>query len=241
MATVKKLTSWSFSRYGDYKKCPLSAKLKHIDKIQEPKGPAMARGIDIHNMAEAYIKGTLKKLPPELALLKDEFNKLKALYKKKALPVIVEDNWAFTKDWTETSWQDWVGCWVRIKLDAAHYSTETRLVVTDWKSGKFRVEQNEDYLEQLELYALAAFLLHEHIEEVEPRLAYTDEGVFYPPADKPIVYTRKDIPRLRKLWDNRVKPMMNDTSFLPKPNDKCRWCFYGQSGKVKGGPGLCKY
>ena len=33
---IKPLTSWSFSRYSDYKTCPLKAKLKHIDKIQEP-------------------------------------------------------------------------------------------------------------------------------------------------------------------------------------------------------------
>ena len=64
---AKAVTSWSFSRYGDYKKCPLAFKLKHIDKIQEPKSPAMQRGIDIHNLAEAYVVGKLAKLPPELA------------------------------------------------------------------------------------------------------------------------------------------------------------------------------
>lgn len=113
------LTSWSYSRYSDWRQCPLKAKLKHIDKIKEPGNAAMERGSKIHEDAERYIKGTAVKLAPELALFKDEFKMLRALYKKKALPMVVEDNWAFTATWTETAWNDWVNCWVRIKLDCA--------------------------------------------------------------------------------------------------------------------------
>ena len=39
----KKFTSWSFSRYMDYKGCPAKAKYKHLDKLQEPPNDAMAR------------------------------------------------------------------------------------------------------------------------------------------------------------------------------------------------------
>ena len=79
MATAKKvipikpLTSWSFSRYQDYKSCPAKAKYKHIDKLKEPPSPAMERGAAIHNLCEQYVRGTLAKLPPELKLFKDEF------------------------------------------------------------------------------------------------------------------------------------------------------------------------
>jgi len=240
---IKQLTSWSFSRYSTYKVCPLKAKISFIDKIQEPPNEAMSRGNAIHTLAEEFIKGKAAKLAPELKLFEKEFKRLRAMFKKVSQAMVVEDQWAFTKDWDETQWNNWAACYVRIKLDCAHHEGEAVMMVTDWKTGKFRPEQNEEYVEQLELYALSALLLHEHIEEVIPRLAYTDLGRIYPNGtDEPVLsYTRKDIPRLKKLWEKRVKPMMSDTTFAPRPNDKCKWCWYGQSKKAAGGPGLCKY
>lgn len=238
---IKAATSWSFSRYSDYKQCPLKFKLKHLDKIKEPPNQAMARGAAIHTLAEQYIKSKIAHLPPELKLFESELKALRKQFKKSINGMVVEDNWSFTKDWQETEWNNWVHCWVRIKLDCAHHESDDILIVTDWKTGKFRTEMNEDYVEQLELYALAALLLHPHLKEVRPRLAYLDQGTVYPEEDEPLIFMPKDIDRLKKIWANRTKAMMNDTTFAPKPNDKCRWCFYGQSGKANGGPGLCKY
>lgn len=242
MATKPKaFTSWSFSRYSDYKRCPLAAKLKHLDKIAEPKNDAMQRGADVHDEAEAYLKGTIAKLPIVLINFQDEFKKLRTLYKKRAVGIIVEDTWAFTNTWDRTEWNNWLACWVRIKLDCAHVIDENVMIVTDWKTGKFRPELNEEYIEQLELYALAALILHPWVEEVRPRLVYLDAKEIYPSDDKPIVYRQADVEKLKKLWERRTKAMFVDKKFAPKANDKCKWCFYGQSGKAKGGPGLCKF
>lgn len=243
---VPQLTSWSYSRYSDWRQCPLKAKLKHIDRIKEPSNSAMERGNAIHKGAEAYIKSEVPAtaLMAELKLFKDEFKKLRALYKKKALPMVVEDNWAFTADWTETQWDDWVGCWVRIKLDAAHYVADNVMVVTDWKSGKPNAYKKVEYEEQLELYALAALLLHEHLERVHVRIGWTDVGQMMGPTDAngaEVVYTRAHITLLRKKWNARVKPMMADTTFVPKPNAMCRYCWFGQAKKAEGGPGICKF
>jgi len=237
--TTPRLTSWSYSRYSDWRQCPLKAKLKHIDKLKEPPNPAMDRGNQIHKDAEAYIKGTAARLAPDLALFKDEFKMLRALYKKKSLPMVVEDNWAFASDWSISRWDDWVNCWVRIKLDCAHYVDAAIMVVTDWKSGKFSERKAAEYLEQLELYALSAMLMHDHLEAVQVRIGWTDAGEMYPP--EPLQYTRKDLKSLQKKWSDRVKPMMADTKFAPKPNNLCSWCYFGQAGKAKGGPGLCKF
>lgn len=238
---IKRITSWSFSRYSDYKACPLKAKLKHLDKINEPPNPAMARGAAIHNMAEDYLKGKAKTLSPDLKLFEKEFKQLREIFKRRTNAGVVEDNWAFTKDWQETQWNNWAHCWVRIKLDCAHFVEDDVLVVTDWKTGKFRPEKNEEYVEQLELYALAALLLYPHLSAVYPYLAYTDQGTVYPPDGEPMVFTRDDVPKLTKLWAKRVAPMMNDKIFAPRANEGCRWCWYGQSKKSAGGPGLCKY
>lgn len=239
-AKPNRFTAWSWSRYSDYKLCPLKAKLAHIDKIREPKNQAMMRGAEIHDKARDFIKGIIKKLPAELASFKDEFSKLKRLYKKKILGAIVEEDWAYRKDWTQTAWNDWAECYLRVKLDVAYYEDEETLIMIDWKTGKFREEMHEEYMEQLELYALAALMLLPHVYKVKPLLKYTDLGQTFP-TGKSLVFDRREVSALKKTWEKRLRPMMNDTVFAPRPNDKCRWCFYGQSGKSKGGPGLCKF
>lgn len=235
-AKPTKITAWSFSRYSVYKQCPALAKYKFIDKLKEPGSPAMERGAEIHTKAEQYIKGQIRSMPAELKLFADEFKELRKQYKKKISGMVVEDSWSFTKNWSETTWNDWVNCWLRIKLDCAHHLDGETLIISDWKTGKFRAEMNEEYVEQLELYALAALILMPHLSEVRPRLVYVDSGTIYPPADKPLVFVRADVPKLKKLWEKRTKAMMNDIRFSPRPNDKCRWCHFSKS---KGGQ--CKF
>jgi PD-(D/E)XK nuclease superfamily len=231
---LPKVTSWSFSRLSDYNQCPAKFKYKHIDKMKEPPNAAMARGSEIHNLAEGYVKGAGRTLPPELKKFEAEFKMLRKLYKGAKLPMVVEDNWAFTESWELTEWNNWAECWVRIKLDCAHHLDAETLVVTDYKTGKFRDDQNETYMSQLELYALSAMLQMPHVTRVLPRLLYLDHGVSFPQTA--LEYTREDIPRLQKIWATRVKPMFLDTRFAPKPNRFCSYCHFSSS---KGGP--CQY
>jgi CRISPR/Cas system-associated exonuclease Cas4 (RecB family) len=238
----QQITAWSFSRYSVYKQCPLKAKLKFIDKIKEPSNAAMERGAKIHDLAEGYIKGTVVRIPKELNEFKELFQHLRKQYKKAINGMVVEDTWAFTKNWDETVWNDWVHCWVRIKLDCAEHEDETTLLINDWKTGKYRTDNSEDYIEQLELYALAALLLYEHVEVVKPRLVYLDHGIIYPipGSDEELVFTRDDITKLKKLWEKRVKPMLRDKTFAPRPNNFCHWCHFRKSNVAHGG-GQCKY
>lgn len=237
-----RFTSWSYSRYVDFKLCPFKAKLKHLDKIQEPANDAMLRGTAIHKLAEDYIKGDIKRLPKELAKLKDDVNFLKKQFKKMVQGAAIEETWAFTSSWDRTTWNDWVKCWVRIKLDAAHFESPTVLVVTDWKTGKYRPDDQAEYLEQLELYALGGFLIYPHVETVRPRLGYLDHGIMYPSEEQGVIeFSRgKDFKTLQTRWDKRVKPMMIATTFPTRPNNKCRFCFYRKSNAAKGG-GQCKF
>lgn len=226
------LESWSFSRYNDYTQCPAKTKFKHLMRLKEPGSPQMQRGSDIHTIAEKYLKGELPpKVPPELKAFEAEFKRLRALYKGKKLPMYVEDDWAFTKDWDRTRWDDWAGCFLRVKLDCAHYETPDELVVTDWKTGKFSEYKYAEYLLQMELYALSALTLFPDLKSVSPRLMNVDYGKTYP--EVPAVYTRADLPALKKKWAARIKPMMADKTFKPKPNTMCRFCFYRKSN---GGP-----
>ncbi len=239
MAPFKVFKSWSSTRYQDWLQCPLKAKLKHLDKIKEPPNEAMERGSVIHSQAEKYIKGELARMPDALLHFKAEFDELKKLYKRKVPAMVVEDNWAFTAAWTQTEWDNWAECWVRIKLDCAHHVEGDILMVSDWKTGKYRKQDDDKYKEQLQLYALAAMLMMPHLKAVRVRLVYLDAHVIHPPEGY-IEYDQTDIPILKKLWEKRVKPMLADRTFAPRPNALCGWCHYRKSN-VENGGGQCKF
>jgi CRISPR/Cas system-associated exonuclease Cas4 (RecB family) len=236
MAPVRKqFTAWSFSRYMDYKACPAKASYKHLQGLKEPPNAAMQRGSDIHKLAEDYTKGTLKRLPAELKLFADHFKQLKAQKVK-----MVEESWTFRQDWTATEWNDWTGAWLRAKLDAGYINVEhNALVVVDHKTGKYREEKNNEYLEQLELYGTVGLVRHPTVAVVSPRLWYLDIGRVYPDPEKgedELEFFRGDAEKLKKKWVARIKPMMTDTTFKPTPGAACTYCHYRKSN---GGP--CQY
>lgn len=231
----KQITSWSFSRYFDYRKCPRKSFYKVIQRLPEPGNKAMERGNAIHKLAESYIKGEARRVPDELKKFTDLFKELKQLYKKKVGGVAVEDSWAFTKDWVQTTYDDWANCHVRIKVDCAANPGLDVLTIYDWKTGKYRAEQHADYLEQLELYVVGGFYQYTHVKAIQPKLVYLDQGAIYPEGE-PHIYQRKELPALTKKWEKRVLPMLSDTVFAPRPSHDCHYCHFRKSN---GGP--CQY
>ena len=234
----KKFKSWSYSRYRDWKRCPLYAKLKHLDKLPDgdPAGsPAMARGSAIGAMAEDFVKGKLKKLPPELDLFKAQFL---ALQKMKMKNVWVEESWCFKRDWSHAEWNDWNNVWLRVKMDLCGIDLPTNILIpVDHKTGKYRENELGSYLEQLEIYAMGGMVKHKQVAGASPRLWFLDEGLEYPQGvGDELFYPRSDLPLLQKKWIARIQPMFDDTSFRPRPNDKCKYCNYS---KARGGP--CKF
>lgn len=231
--SFKPLTSWSFSRYSAYTNCPAQFKYGTLEKRPVTKNPAMQRGADIHDKVSAFLTATKKAtMPTELRQFRDLVMEIKASRKKFPGKTVVEDTWAFRKDWSKTVWDDWNGCWVRIKLDAAYHVGDS-LYIIDWKTGKFRPERHQEYLEQLELYALGGLLIFPEAKVVEPRLVYLDEGTTHA---SDTVYSAADRPRLQKGWEKRVAPMFKDQTFKPKPSNLCRYCDFSKS---KSGP--CAY
>lgn len=230
---IKPLTSWSFSRYNLHQQCPAKFMYKNLMKLPEPANDAMLRGRTIHKLAEDYTKGLITKLPAELKLFKEEFAALKKQKVKH-----VEEKWTFRDDWSQTMWNDWNGAWLRIALDVGYVNVQhNAFVPIDHKTGKFSEYKLPEYLEQLELQALASFKQLPTIEVVSPRLWFLDQGIIYPnPEEEEIEYFRKDEAYLDKLWRGKIKPMMTDKTFKPQPGNACTFCNYK---KNNGGP--CKY
>lgn len=239
MPQPNKITSWSFSRYGLYTLCPAKTKYKHIDRLPEPGSEALDHGNAVHKSLENYLKSAMprpvKEHNPKVfgELLKN----LRMKRKRDPHSVQLEETWAFRSDWSETVWNDWNGCWLRIKVDCADIDGDADNIevrIYDWKTGKFRESSKADYELQLELYALGALLKFRDAKQVSvvPSLVYIDEGVQHSTG----VYTLADLPRLQKEWAARAKPLLSDTTFAPRPNNLCRWCAYR---KDAGGP--CKF
>jgi len=180
------VTSWSYSRYRDYKRCPWYFHEKHIAKKPDgdPAGsPAMARGSAIGAMAEDYVKGVLKKLPPELKLFAKQFEAIRKLkgYDREEPTVFVEESWCFDRDWKSVAWNDWDRVWLRVKMDLCGIDGPTNVLrPVDHKTGKYREYELPSYLEQLEIYALGGLLKFTDVVGVSPELWFLDEGLSYP-------------------------------------------------------------
>lgn len=254
--TTKQFTSWSYSRYRDYKRCPAFAKYKHLDKLPEPSSPAMARGSAIGAMAEDYVNGKLRNLPAELYAFKPHFEAARGLFKKGG--VYVEESWCFDNQWRpikhafpldskgemnwgafkEADWTAWRSIWLRVKMDLCGVDKGVNVLrPVDHKTGKYRENDIGSYLEQLEIYSLGGMLQFPDVVGASPELWFLDADVNYPSVNREeIYYDRKELPRLQKIWMARVQPMFKDTTFRPTPNAKCTYCTYS---KAKGGP--CKF
>lgn len=222
------ITSWSFSRWGVYNVCPLKAKYKFIDKLQEPGSAAMDRGTDLHKQCEEYL-GKGGRIPKELKLISNE---LKLLRKEEA---ICEAEFAFNKSWEPVGWFD-KDTWCRVKADAVIEpiidSSSPTVEIKDFKSGKVK-EGESEYTLQLELYSLAGLLVYPIAEKATSSLIFIDHGVEIRTEGEVL---RKDLPKLKKKWEVRVKPMLSDKVFKPRPGNACRWCHFSKS---KNGP--CKF
>lgn len=239
----KCFTSWSYSRLRDYKECPLKAKLKYLDKVPEPERPALARGNKVHELAESYIKGSIRCIPKELKAFEELFKELRKACTKELYPVYVEETISLTKDWELTIWNDWNNCTIRIKTDVMYIrpvlNSETGILghhafVIDWKTGKNDNRFKDVYEEQLELFALGTLIRFPNVLAVHPALYYLDDGSIYVPENNR--YERKQLEKLQKKWFKESKAMLNDRKFSPKPNGNCKWCHYG-----KDRAGLCKF
>ena len=218
---IQQIKAWSFSRWSTYEACPLRAKLKFINKRLEPSGPALERGSAIHKLAEEYTMGRLKRMPKELVSFRDEFKVL-----KKSL-LRTEQQWAFDEDWDIVDWFD-RDAWCRMVVDAVHEDAKTSTMrIIDYKTGKIRDEQ----MVQLDLYCMGGLLRNSAIKTVEAEFWYLDQGEV-----RKVVYTRKDLPKLKKVWIKNTRAMLADKIFAPRPGNACRWCHFR---KDKGGP--CEY
>jgi len=217
-----KIKAWSYSRYAVYAKCPRQFKLKFIDKLPEPqKNWAADRGTILHAKAESFILGRIKGMPKELKPFSSELKYLRDSMAD------VEVDLSVTRAWEPTHTKDWDRVWCRAFLDVKLLE-DKELTVVDHKTGKIY----DSHEEQGELYGVTAMCHEPKAEVVDVEMWYYDQGA----EVLSWKYYRKDLEKLKKKWEDKVKPIFRDTKFAPCPGAHCRWCNFS---KKAGGP--CEY
>jgi len=220
---TNKVSAWSYSRWALYEECPAKFRYKHIDRLPEEQGPALARGDEIHKKLEHYLtKGG--SLPHEAKLIAQDCKVLRGANPQ------VELSLAFNRTWEPTQWFS-KEAWCRVKIDVLIppvIGKNEVVKIVDFKTGKLK--DRGAYGEQLMLYGLAGLLAYPIAEKADAELLFVDHGVAIPAEES---FHRKDEPSLKKKWELMVRPMLSDTAYRPKPGIRCKWCSYS---KDKGGP-----
>lgn len=220
------IKSVSYSKLLDFEQCPYRCKLKHIDHIPEAKAPAAERGTQIHQMAEDYVSGKLKKLPPELRHFATEFDVLKHAFKSNQ--VSLEGEWGFDAEWLPTAYKT---AWLRMKADGVYFINNETAVVIDYKTGaSYGNEIKHGF--QILLYAIATFIIWPELKNIFVELWYIDRDELVQRA-----YTRMQALRQVQEFDKRLNKVTSAVEFPANPSIfTCKWCQYGPS---KGGQ--CEY
>lgn len=255
-----KLTSWSPSSLKAYEECAQRLRYEKVEKLCQkcfggavlkvrgvlsctkcgqpppPEGVHLATGNVIHGAAEMFIRGQGGDKVPD-GLRNSKVSKLLKVLRQgyKDRVVRVELELAFTSSWKPTEWFS-KEAWVRMKMDVIHLLGEGVVRVIDWKTGQFKPADYDDALNVYAVGSLTAGLG----QRAEAQLVFTQSGDFVPEkppkAGEAGWLELKDLARAQTTWERRVKPMLNDTVYAPRPGAYCRHCPFSRN---KGGP--CEY
>lgn len=265
LPVIPPLKTWNPTKLHSHDECPLRTGLRYslkmcplcfkgtvgfdspctVCKKKEKKAPALQRGIEI----DTAISDVLDPVTRDDA--RDITGLVAAPKAREAIVKMIEgtvhtvlltkhqislnDKWEPLPKFTK-------GPWFWGELDVLLKNLKKKLAkVVDWKTGGLdkktgAVRAHPKYEEQLEIYGVAVLCTEPQIDKVEAQLVFVDAT----PPNNPIVTAptlfRKSLEKLKKKLEGRIKPMMSDTVFAPRPGYYCGWCSYQKS---KGGP--CPY
>lgn len=182
----------------------------------------MMRGKRIHKEVEQYINGVSDDFPSSGKKLKGLLDYCKAAFSEGV--ATVEEQWAFDADWNST---DWFGdtVWLRAASDCIIIRDDAAEIF-DWKTGK-SFGNEVKYMQQMQLYAVCAFMLHSQLEYVDVTLGFLDDG-----KTRTKSFERgTKINKLITKFTERGNRMTNCVDFRPRPSAmNCKWCPFGPTG-----------
>lgn len=229
---------WSFSQWETFTQCPAKWKFQRLyPQLRRPPGPAAARGLDMHDRCEKYIKGQIgytelrfgntsqrfgSKKPAIIAEkyvhVLDEFRDHPNGDRHCELKLSLDQEWYVSGGITHKSWLVMVLDAIKIKDGIGD--------VGEWKSG----QPKETHGDQRKMYALGSLRRWLGLEEVRVTTYYLEDTA---PPQRLVVKASAE-QKLKDLWKARVEYMQADAICAPRPGDYCQFmCDFARS---KGGP-----
>jgi len=239
--------STSFSRTSDFEKCPFFFKLRHIEKIKDPRPldstveHPLDRGTRIHTLAEKYVENPLLRLPTELAHHAERFDALRVAYEKGM--VTLEMPLAFDKHWRQSASDDFKNTIYRMIADVVVQPTEERILIVDHKTGKKKGNEIKHH-QQLMEYAVGFSLVYADLQLFDTQIWYLDQ-----PEGENVMkrsFTRTQVSNSFNPMRERHEKVLNAKVFPATPSQfACLFCPYkaGVVGRGKNaypGTGHCR-
>lgn len=238
------LKSTSFSRYKEFRDCPLKARLKFLDKVKDPRPELppgtehpMDRGSRIHTLAEELVKGDIPELPKELQKFKDRFETLRQLYQENRLTC--ELPIAFDENWRQSDPRDFEGTKYRMIADVFAEIDDGHLLVIDHKTG--RKDGNEPtHMEQGIEYLSCCYMVYPNAQKFTFEVWYLDQGDVLS-----VEFLRSELASHVRAFKERHEKIWRNTLFPPTPSQQaCLFCPFkkGLVGRGKNaypGTGHC--
>lgn len=214
--------TWSPSLWKTFSKCQYAVFLRRVKKVKTgPKNEHAERGIKVHDNAERYVRGDLKRLPTALKKFKSSFLTLRENFDQGLTHL--EEDWVFSMDWEPVE-KFTPEAWAWFKLDAFVFDDKDRkgATIIDYKTGK-KFGNEADHGFQGLCYAIAAFMRFTDLQYVRVEFWYVDSGDTLTKT-----YTRAECISIfiKRVHERGIK-ITTETDFIPSPSaNNCRWCDY---------------
>jgi hypothetical protein len=193
------ISHWSYSLLTAFETCGWQVLKTRVQKeIIEPVGPALLDGREVHTAIENFF--TLgRPLPKGREYLQEHLIPFASAALEPGIRMLVEHKMCLTSQLEFTEWFA-KNAWLRIATDLALIG-DGRMLVADWKTGKFDPEA----VEQLKLNAFALFLQFPEIDEITAILVWVGKDKPHEPT--PVTILRSEMWTIWQSFQIRLKPL----------------------------------
>lgn len=209
---MTKPLAWSYSLLTAFETCPRRFYFTRVAKtVVEPQTEATIHGNAVHKSLELAVRDGVP-LPEKYLQYQGIVNKVLSAPGQK----LAEQKWGLTRSLAPCGFFD-ADVWVRGVLDCSIVRDHSSIEL-DWKTGKPKSD-----IDQLELFAAAAFALRPRVETVRTGYVWLahnklDTATFRR-ADATAIW-EKFIPRV-----SRVQLAAATGEYPPRPSGLCKkWC-----------------
>ena len=204
---------WSYSSMSLFQQCPKKYyELRVVKSIVEPPSIQMRYGLDVHKVAEEYIRDGVP-IPEKYGYLTEPLDKLKQLRGT----VYCEHRMGLTKELEPCKFGAKDAWWRGIADLLVVHGKEARVV--DYKTGKNTYADTK----QLELLALATFKHFPEVEKIKAGLLFVVHIAFV--KDR---YERDEQEMRWEKWiaqTDQLESAYENDVWNPKQNFTCKaWC-----------------